>query len=78
MHRTMHMQGELGNRGVFTASRKVRTPKSGITVNDRPGVGGCKPACRRGLGPQRRVCNGGTLKRVLRHGVPVVQKALAS
>ncbi len=78
MRRTMRVQGELGNRGVFMASRKVRTPSSGITVNDRPGVGGCKPARCRGLGPQRRVCNGGVLKVALRHGVPVVQKALAS
>jgi hypothetical protein len=56
---------------VLRASRKVRTPQGGITVNDRPSSHA--QACgRRGLGPQRRVCSEGVPQGAHRHGVAVV------
>ena len=50
-------RGRLGNRGA-EASRKVRTPQSGIAANGRPARRRIAPSSR-GTGPQRRVCVAG-------------------
>lgn len=78
MRLTIATQSRLGSRGVYMASRKVRTPQSRITVNDRPVEQTRKCLSQLRTRATETRLRWGYVLYILRHGLAVVMDLTCS